>query len=53
MAMAQAPATVPYRMSVETKDRIAALKIHPRETIEDVLRRLLDERESAERTAPK
>lgn len=38
----------PIKIRPETKARIEASKLYPRETIDDVIARLLDERESAQ-----
>jgi hypothetical protein len=45
--MSSATLTSPVKIRPETKARIEAAKTHPRETFDDVLARLLDERESA------
>ena len=41
------------RVRVVNKKRLEALKIHPRETVDDVLTKLLDERERERREEPK
>ena len=38
--------TTPIKIRAETKARLEASKIYPRETIDDVVARLLDERET-------
>lgn len=37
--------TAPIKIRPETKARIEALKVYPRETIDDVIQRLIDERQ--------
>ncbi len=48
--MATAEATV-IRLKVSTRDRIEALKVHHRESLDEVVQRLLDEREAAGKAA--
>ena len=36
------PATEPIRISRDTKEELRKLKIHPRETYDDVIRRLIE-----------
>ncbi|MCR4338703.1 MAG: hypothetical protein NUW01_02330 [Gemmatimonadaceae bacterium] len=48
--------TVTIRVTPDQRDRIDTLKVHPRETVSDVMQRLLEryaltEREHAERAA--
>lgn len=44
--MTSATLTTPIKIRPETKARIEASKQYPRETIDDVVTRLLDEREA-------
>ncbi len=37
------PATEPIRVRRETKEELNRLKVHPRETYEDVITRLIEE----------
>jgi hypothetical protein len=39
-------ATSPVRISVKTKGRLEQLKVHPRETYDQVIRRIIAERGS-------
>lgn len=41
-------ADAPIRVRKDTRDRLAAAKVYPRETLDDVLRRLLDDHEARE-----
>jgi len=45
--------TAPVRLRPSTVERIKALKVYPRETMDDTVARLLDEREKREGEAPK
>ena len=40
---ARVPATEPIRVRKETKEELNKLKIHPRETYDDVITRLIEE----------
>lgn len=44
--MSSATLTAPIKIRPETKDRLEASKVYPRETIDDVVTRLLDEHET-------
>jgi predicted CopG family antitoxin len=37
------PATEPIRIGKDTKEELKRLKIHPRETYDDVIKRLIEE----------
>ena len=39
--------TTPVRISVKAKARLDALKVHPRETYDQVIRRIIAERKEA------
>ena len=44
--------TTPIKIRPETKAQIEALKVYPRETIDDVIRRLMEERRLAQERKP-
>ncbi|NHW22894.1 MAG: hypothetical protein HA489_01360 [Archaeoglobales archaeon] len=37
------PATEPIRIGKDTKEELKKLKVHPRETYDDVIKRLIEE----------